>query len=223
MMWRRLHREQDGVSLSELMVTMGILTIVLGFVVQGFLTVQTATTSGALRLENLAEARILMDNVTKDVRTAARLGTTDSPFLLADDREVTFYANLNLTTACPKKIRLYVDAQTKLIEQVTQPDAGGVPPLCTYTGVAANRLVGRYIANSASEPLFTYYYDDGTGDVAFSPSVTPLSASNLLLVNGVGIHLAIRKPTNYAMSETTLVNKVRLPNVDYNPPASPSP
>ena len=222
MMWRRLHREQDGVSLSELMVTMGILTIVLGFVVQGFLTVQTATTSGALRLENLAEARILMDNVTKDVRTAARLGTTDSPFLVADDREVTFYANLNLTTACPKKIRRYVDARTKLIEQVTQPDAGGVPPLCTYTGAATNRLVGATSptprASRSSRTTTT------TGPATWrSPSVTPFGASNRLQVNAVGIHLSIRKPTNYSMPYTTLVNRVRLPNVDYNPLPSPSP
>ncbi len=52
-----------------------------------------------------------MDTVTKDLRTSVRLGTTESPFLAADDREVTFYANLNLSTACPKQIHLYVDAR----------------------------------------------------------------------------------------------------------------
>jgi hypothetical protein len=222
-MLRRLLREESGVTLSELMVTVGLLTVVLGFVMQSFLSVQNATTGGALRLENLEQARLLMDNVTKDIRTSVRLGTTDSPFLLADDREVTFYGNLNLSTACPKKVHLYVDSQTRLIEEVTQPDAGGTPPSCSYTGASVQRFVGRYIANAASEPIFTYYYDDGAGDVAFTPSQTPLSAANLLLVNGVGIHLSIRKPTNYTVANTTLVNKVRLPNVDYNPLPSPSP
>jgi hypothetical protein len=222
-MWQRLHREQAGVTLSELMVTVGLLTVVLGSVVTGFLSVQNATVGGALRLENLDQARILMDNVTKDLRTAVRLGSATSPFLVADKREVTFYANLNLTTACPKKIHLFVDGQTRLIEEMTEPDAGGSPPTCAYSGSPVDRLVGRYVANPASEPIFTYYYDDGTADVAFDASVTPLSAADLLLVNGVGIQLSIRKPTNYAMNETTLVNKVRLPNVDYNPLPSSSP
>ncbi len=81
-----------------------------------------------------------------------------------------------------------------------------------------------YVANATSEPIFTYYYDDGTGDVAFaSHRDAACRAPNLLLVNGVGIHLSIRKHTNYTVAETTLVNKVRLPNVDYNPLPSGSP
>jgi hypothetical protein len=205
------------------MITVGMLTVVLGFVMQGFLSVQNATTGGALRLENLEQARLLMDNVSKDLRTAVRLGTTDSPFLAADDRAVTFYGNLNLSTTCPKKIHLFVDSQTRLIEEVTEPDAGGSPPSCNYTGVAVQRFVGRYVANPTSQPIFTYYFVDGDGDVAFPAVQPPLSSDDLKLVNGVGIHLSIRKPTNYAMSNTTLVNKVRLPNVDYNPLPTPSP
>jgi type II secretory pathway pseudopilin PulG len=221
--FHRSLRDDSGVTLAELIVVIGLLTVVLGFTMQGFLSVQTATTTGGLRLENLEQARLLMDNVTKDVRTAVRLGSTDSPFLIADDNDVTFYGNLNLTTQCPKKIRLYVDAQTRLIEQVTEPNAGGVPPSCSYTGTPTNRFVGRFIANDGSEPIFTYYYDDGDEDVAFTAAQTPLSAANRLLVNGVGIRLSIRKPTNYPVADTTLINKVRLPNVDYNPIATPSP
>lgn len=219
----RLHRDESGITLVELMVTIGLLSIVLGVVTQGFLSVMNATTGGALRLENLGEARLLMDNMTKDLRTAVRLGSTSSPFLLADDREVTFYGNLNLSTSCPKKIHLYVDSQSRLIEEVTEPDSGGTPPSCAYTGTSKKRFVGRYVANPTSVPIFTYYYDNGTTDVAFTAAQTPLSAADLLPVNGVGIHLSVRKPTNYSVADTTLINKVRLPNVDYNPLPSASP
>ncbi len=210
-------------SLTELVVTVGILGIVLAYVTQGFLSVQTATTTETLRLENLEQARVLMDNVTKDLRTAVRLGTTSSPFLLADDTEVTFYGNLNLTSSCPKRIHLFVDSQTRLIEEVTEPDAGGSPPACSYTGATTQRFVGRYVANPSSQPVFTYYYDNGSADIAFAASATPLSASDMQLVTGVGVQLSIRKPTNYTLPHSTLVNKVRLPNVDYNPLPSPSP
>ena len=164
-----------------------------------------------------------MDAVTKDLRTAVRLGSTESPFLQADDTSVTFYANLNLSTACPKLVHLYVDVDSQLLEAVTPPNAGGSPPNCTYTGTATTRFVGQFVANASTEPIFTYYYDNGTSDLAFAPTATPLSSANLLLVNGVGVRLSIRKDTNYTVADTTLVNKVRLPNVDYNPLPSGSP
>ena len=57
--------------------------------------------------------------ISKDVRTATKLDAATSPFLVgtgsagrcpgvtsglicANDNEVTFYANLNLSTSCPK-------------------------------------------------------------------------------------------------------------------------
>jgi hypothetical protein len=214
---------EHGVTVTEVMVTVALLSVVLGFVLQGFASLQNASTGASLRLVNLGEARVLMDAVTKDLRTAVRLSSTGSPFLEADDREVTFYANLNLSTACPKLVHLYVDTDTQLLEEVIEPDAGGTPPNCAYTGPSKTRLVGQYVANAPTEPIFTYYYDDGTDDVAFGTTSTPLSAADLLLINGVGVRLSIRKDTTYTVADTTLVNKVRLPNVDYNPLPSGSP
>jgi type II secretory pathway pseudopilin PulG len=217
-------REEAGVSVTEVLVTVALLSVVIGFVLQGFASLQSASNGANLRLANLGQARILMDTVTKDLRTAVRLGSTESPFLEADDNEVTFYANLNLSTACPKLVHLYVDSQTQLLEEVTEASAGGTPPNCVYPpGTSTTRFVGQYIANDSTEPIFTYYYDDGTQDLAFGTTSTPLSAADLLLVNGVGVRLSIRKDTTYTVADTTLVNKVRLPNVDYNPLPSGSP
>ncbi len=55
------------------MVTVSIMTVVLGFVTRGFVGLQNASTGASLRLQNLDEARVLMDAVSKDLRTAARL------------------------------------------------------------------------------------------------------------------------------------------------------
>ena len=110
------------------------------------------------------------------------------------------------------------------IEEVTAPNAGGSPPNCAYTGAPPRRgSWGNSWRTPVRRPIFTYYYDNGATDVAFSASATPLSAADLLLVNGVGVRLSIRKDTNYTVADTTLVNKVRLPNVDYNPLPSGSP
>jgi prepilin-type N-terminal cleavage/methylation domain-containing protein len=213
---RRL-RDETGMTLPEVMVVVAILGVVMLFALQSVASFETAATGGIVRLENLDEARLLMQVLSKDVRTTTRLDTTTSPFVLADDNEVTFYANLNLSTSCPKLVHLYIDSQDRLVENVTEPNAGGTPPACSYTGQPKTRLVGRYVDNAASQPIFTYYYDNAGTLTPFPSSATPLSGENGLLVTAIGLDLAIRKDTTLSVAHTTLQTRVRLPNVYYNP------
>jgi hypothetical protein len=231
-------RNEDGVTLVELITVVSLLAVILGFVTGSLISLQNASVGESYRLQNLDEARILMDLTTKDLRTAARLNSTASPFDVsgvpapgfgnsapyAGSKEVWFYANLTLTTGtptpCPDVVHLYVDTAVNppvLKEQVLAATAGGAPPNCAYTGSYTTRLVGKYIANPSSTPVFTYYYDNAGTPTAFATTDTPLNAANRLLVNAVGVTLAIRQSTNYSVPYTTLTNRVRLPNVDYNP------
>lgn len=261
---------ERGITLVELMVTVSLMTVVLGFVTRGFIGLQNASAGASLRLQNLEEARTLMNAVSKDLRTAARLSSTTSPFDVVlpatgpaafsgwctsgctapsstagiTNTEVWFYANLTLAggnpSPCPDIVHLYVDLIVSphvLKEQTVPADAGGTPPSCSYSVAPTTRLVGTYIANPTTSPVFTYYYDDALGNPACyangaSPanpvcatgaSVMPLSAANRLQVNAVGITLSVRQSTNFSVPYTTLINRVRLPNVDYNPLPSPSP
>jgi type II secretory pathway pseudopilin PulG len=261
---------ERGITLVELMVTVSLLTVVLGFVTRGFVGLQNAATGASLRLQNLEEARTLMNAVSKDLRTAARLSATSSPFDVTlpssgpaafagwcssgctaptattgiTNNEVWFYANLTLATGnptpCPDIVHLYVNTVVNpdvLKEQVVPADAGGAPPSCSYSVAPTTRLVGTYIANLPTSPVFTYYYDDASGNpVCYangaSPanpvcvsggSVMPLSTANRLQVNAVGVTLSVRQSTNFNVPYTTLINRVRLPNVEYNPLPSPSP
>jgi type II secretory pathway pseudopilin PulG len=265
--WLSRASSEQGVTLVELVVTVSIMTVVLGFVTQGFVSIQNSSTGAALRLENLDEARTLMNAVSKDLRTAARLSSTTSPFDVVlppsgaaafsawcasgcnapdtgiTDTEVWFYANRTVPagnpTPCPTIVHLYVDKTVTpwvLREQMVPADAGGAPPSCVYSVAPTTRLVGKYVANPTTAPVFTYYYDDASGTpVCFpngdslcsgsnvTPLSAPLSAADRLLVNAVGITLSVRQSTNFSVPYTTLTNRVRLPNVDYNPLPSPSP
>jgi hypothetical protein len=241
---RRL-RADEGVTLVEMAVVMLVLSAILAFTMQSVASFQRASTGGVRRIENLNEARILMQVITKDVRTAAKLNAATSPFpdgptgfypvdnvTRAGNREVLFLANLNLTTPCPKLIRLYLQYVSsvdgyKLIESVTEP-SGGTPQAqdCTWVGGATRtRLVGRYISNTTAQPIFTYYYADETGNlVPFTLADGAwLSTTDALAVKEVGVSLIVRKDTSLSVGDTTLENRVRLPNVFYNPPPSPSP
>ena len=73
------------------------------------------------------------------------------------------------------------------------------------------RLVGRYVANTAAKPLFTYL--DSNGNALTN---MPLNATDLLAVKAVQIQLIVKKTTASKLNATSLVNRVRLANLDYN-------
>jgi prepilin-type N-terminal cleavage/methylation domain-containing protein len=216
---RRRARGERGQTLFEVIIVVALLGVVLTMVYEGIDSAARAIAGTEKRLGNLDEARLLMAVTTKDVRTATRLQAGTSPFVLANSREVIFYANLNNNGSSgsvvdngPRKVRIYVDATSELIEQVTKPDASSVAPAYTYNGTPTNRYVGRYIANATTLPIFQYFDANG---VALPTTSAPLSASDRLAVDSVEITLSIRRTSTFQLSATTLVNTVRLPNVDY--------
>jgi prepilin-type N-terminal cleavage/methylation domain-containing protein len=242
---RRLSSER-GVTLVEMVTVVAILSVVLAYVLKGFVSFQSASTGARLRLQNIEQARVVMDVATKDLRTATRLTSSTSPFDVgsaglpaapapgagngtaapyAAGSEVWFYANLNLNTTspdpCPSIVHLYLDTAsnpTRVKEQVLAATAGGSPPSCNYTGTYTTRVVAKYISNTAAQPVFTYYYLNGTGTpVAFSAAQTPLSATDRMLVVAVGLSLYVKEGTGTTAPATLLVNRTRLLNVYYNP------
>ena len=208
-------RSESGVTLIELVVVCSVMTVILGFVTRTLVVMQNAATGSSLRLQNLDEARILMATTTKDLRTATRLQADLSPFVVANKREVKFYANLD-TTSAPQLIRLYVDSNNQLIENATKADNGSQPPLYSYTGNPKVRFVGRYVANPTSTPLFRYY--DANGNELTN---VPLSNADGLAVTSVSVTYMIRKQNASNVPYTTLVNTVYLPNVFFNPIPTP--
>jgi hypothetical protein len=205
-------------------VSLTILSIVLAAVIQGFISMQFAATGADLRLQNLDQARVLMDTVSKDLRTAAVLQAGTPPFTLAAGTHVTFYANLYTTTA-PSRVDIYVDGTDpkapKLIESVTPADPNSDPP--TYlTQPPKVRLVGEYVANAPTNPIFRFY-DVNQVEITNGPPGTALTSDQMLQIRSVGITLSIRKSTHLTVKPTTLVNRVGLPNVFYSVQASPTP
>src|SRR5262249_62293862 len=126
-------RDEQGVTLTELVIVTAILSIVMTFVAAGFVSMQSAVATDDIKLQNLDEARTLMDNMTKDIRTATLLPvpSATSPFTIADVNKMQFYANL-MTTGSPNRIDLYVDytvpPSPRLIQRVTPPTPNSHPP-----------------------------------------------------------------------------------------------
>ena len=205
-----LEDREAGTSLVELMMTVFLIGVVMAAVTAGTFSAQKAIAGADLRLQNLDQARTLMASLTKDVRTAVRLTAGSSPFTVADKNHAVFYANIS-TNSAPKKVDLSIDASSRLIETVWTADVGTVAPNYTYTGTSTVRLVGRYVANTVAKPLFQYL------DISGNPLAnTPLNATDLLAVRAVQITLIVKKSTATPLNATSLVNRVRLANLDYN-------
>ncbi len=190
------------------------MTVILGFVTRTLVVMQNASTGSSLRLQNLDEARVLMDLVSKDIRTAARMTPTTSPFDVTactangqvqpcvpagwtpggnaapyvGKSELWFYANLTLAN---QYTGVAVPGHRAPVRGLDGQPAGpeGADDLrrqphdrrpaellvrgarAPYTGTFSTRLVGKYIVNGTSscitpDPVFVYWYDDGTGTPA---------------------------------------------------------
>ena len=205
---RRSERGQSN--LIEISMTLLILAVVLAFLYSSIGSAEKVANGTRMRVANLDEARTLMAVLTKDIRTATRLKAGTAPFVAADKRDVTFYANLDDATGGPRKVHLYVDSSNEIISSVQVPDSASVAPNYTYTGAAKLRYVGRYLANTAGQPVFQYFDAAGTELIH-----TPLSSGDLLAVASVKITLVVRASTSLPVGNVTLVDQVRLPNVEY--------
>ncbi len=209
----KVREEEGGYTLVEMLVVVFILSIVLAVLYRGLDNMQIATQGSEERLTNLEEARVMMANVTKDLRTASRLDSGTSPFILANSREMIFYAYLGKTSGGPSRVRFYVDSTNRLVEQVTA--AGGTAPNYTYTGTPVTRSVTNNIVPTGA--IFKYHYFSNTSQTFVELASVPLSQTDRDRVQSVEITISVQQPSGIGTPPATLVNRVRLANVFYNP------
>jgi prepilin-type N-terminal cleavage/methylation domain-containing protein len=200
-------RGEEGFTLVELLVAMTVLAIALTLIYGAFERLGGGVEGASDRIVNLDEARLLMDTMTKDLRTAVSLSASIPAFAAADDRSVTFYGNLNSTE--PRKIEIFVDASNRLVERVTLPTGAAPYTAASFSGTPIVRVVGSYVSGTA--PIFKYIKTDGT---EWTASQTPLTAtSDLSSIGAVEVTIAIQKTSREFTTPTTLIDRVRLPNI----------
>jgi len=197
--WRRtrprrpLPGGEAGVTVAEMAVVVAVLSLVLALSLESFSSFQRAADGSDRRLQALGEARVMMAVVTRDLRTATLLTAVAGS-------DVTFLTNLNTAaaTSAPNQLRLYVDAQSRLVESVTTPDDPSAVPI-TYTGTPRTRVLGTGVTAAAS--LFTFR------DTAGLPTTNPAA------VTSVAVSLSVSASVDPAIPPTTLTGQVWLPNI----------
>ena len=214
----RARRDERGVTLIEAMVTVFVLSIVSVGFFSSFQSAERTSDGINQRLQHLGEAQKLMRAATKDIRTATSIQDGQSPFLIAKEREMTFYANLGTAAGftAPVKVTLSVNTADPeaptLIETTQEANNPTATPLVYGTKPIMTRFIGTYLFNNAAEPIFTYKDVNGTVLVATG---TGLSATDKMAVRSIAIKMKVKKSRGRPIGATTLQNTVRLPNVIY--------
>lgn len=229
----RLARD-DGFTLVELLVVMILLSLIGALVVSWVVTTQRQTAGTQVRLNDIDQARIGMDAITKTLRTAvepAQLqlscssctgsASTSTALTNATATSVQLFANFGDPTG-PVLVTFTVAFDpaanvATLTETSEAPDPGSAPNF-TYTactiGAAGCPITRRTLVRGLTWPLpgaaFTYY--DNAGTALPLGTNGALSAPQRIAVDSVDITLPVHTPNPYGTGPMTVTDRVALPN-----------
>ncbi len=164
---RRFRSDQAGFSLVELLVAMGLGSIVLA----ALMSIVVGGTSSVIATHNRTEAaqrgRQAMDRVVTLLSSQTCVVAADSnsqpPILEGTNTSVSFYANLGVVDSTPLIYRLRYDPSTKSMwEEQYLPVTDQATGKVTYPSYPASpkssRLVGEYLAPAnVGDPIFKYW------------------------------------------------------------------
>jgi hypothetical protein len=224
-------RSDEGLSLAEMIVTIGLTALVGAFTFSLLIQGVRSTGGTAIRQDNAGQARIAIEALSKNLRAAAKLsmfqtttctaGCDPTAVTAATPSSVTFYANVRTDESAPVRVTYAVVGNT-LVERVQQPVFEAGTPKYSFCApgaagcvVATRTLVRGLVAPTVAEPLFRYYQDDGSGQT-FS---TPATETELGNVDSVDILAKVRTSSKWNTPATTVMLRVALPNADYTRPA----
>ncbi|MCC8907554.1 MULTISPECIES: type II secretion system protein J [unclassified Curtobacterium] len=221
---RRLHADQSGVTLSELLVAVSVAMVIL-VAVGGFFTAtlragSTNTTSD----QNARSASIVMNSLTRYVHAASLLPKADGSYAAAlteaAPTRTTFYAYINLdgnSTDKPVQIRYSVNAAKRIVLDQWDGTANNgfwTFPATTQTPTRSV-VVGGPVASPTvdGDPLFEYLGANGT--TVPTQSDGTLAATQLGNVRAVRVNLELGSSTAGLSGNTHIQNTLYLFNVVY--------
>jgi prepilin-type N-terminal cleavage/methylation domain-containing protein len=224
---RNIRRDDAGVTLAEMMVVILILGLVMAVVQGTVIAAQKTTNATAGRIETGTGARIAIDSVTRNLRTAVLPqdvagSCTTCPsvaFVQGTATSVQFYANNNTDQLRlgPMKVT-YTLTNRVLTERMQKPDAHD-PAVYSYTYCtpnATNCVVPTRVLTTDVDTTRVFTYYDRTGAALTGAS---LNAAQLSQVDSMDVVV----PVVRRGQKTTLVQRVSLPNADSVPEVTTTP
>jgi prepilin-type N-terminal cleavage/methylation domain-containing protein len=212
-------KAQRGFSLVELMVSIGILTIVIGVVTDGIIQIEKKSASDVNKVGLAQESRQFMDQILRDLRQCGypSLAMFDAGFVPTPTTASTYVAQ-GLISYSATAIQFEGDVDgsgvSEVYIQAVVPGSGSCP--CTVQRGTVLKTVGGTPAyyteldNVMSQNIFTAYKYDGSAWVSGIDAIS--------LVKNIGVTLYVKSPlpdvnqSSTTYPTTTMVSEVRINN-----------
>jgi prepilin-type N-terminal cleavage/methylation domain-containing protein len=215
-------RSQAGVTLIELLVAMSIGLVTTAAAVALLQTAQRQTNATAARVSATQRGRVLMDTMTRELRSQVCYSATVPALITATDDSVKFYADLSDGSTPIEQRELTFDQTAKTLTERTWTGAGS--PLTFPTPATRTRLLLSEVSRRAAPNAATFRYYAYTTATPPRPDTvplpTPLNAVDLARVAKIDIGFTTLPPKGGpAAAAVTLQNEIYVRVADPNDPA----
>ena len=225
---------ESGITLTELLVTMMIMSFIVIATAALVIGTQRTSQQNVNRLDQIQEARNGTERMSQTLRTAvmpsqllgACLGCTDDAFVQGRKFEVQFYGNFENSgnLVGPSRITYVVsdpdaDGIGELIQSIQIPDSPNPtatgyqycdPPAPACSSRVRTSVVARDVVIDSGTPLIRYF--DAVGD-EMHPGSGSLTGNQLSKVLSVELFLRVQGQQGDAQAkETSFVQRIMLPN-----------
>jgi hypothetical protein len=224
----RLRRDDRGVTLAELTVTMLVLSLFVTCVIMMVTASQKVSLGVKERLDQSNTMTIAMERISRNLRTAvlqSQLTTvctlsvcTDAAFLQGTPTSVQFYADVDnpKNSIGPSKVSYSVvgGVLTETVQKPDSPnpDASGYH-YCTSGATCVIRTTVIATGVSTAQNVFTYY--NATDPVnAMTLTAGALSTEQLKTVDSIDVQLKVQVAGGANVGAASAVQRVALPNHD---------
>jgi prepilin-type N-terminal cleavage/methylation domain-containing protein len=191
----RMHRDDRGFSLVELLFASIILPIALGAAYLVFITLSGNYSSISAQSEATSEAQRAMDTMVREIRQAQEIEEGSGAFEVAQASRCSFYCDID-RDGVPERITYYVDG-TDLYRVLAEPQILVYP--YNYADATAQRVVN---LTTASTVVFTYFDESDPLTVDSTPAPASVCA--------VGIHLSASRPAQNGQVSVDFTTRVKI-------------
>jgi prepilin-type N-terminal cleavage/methylation domain-containing protein len=184
---RKLHSQQSGFTLVELLASMAIGLVIL---MAAFTLLDQATSVSqeiSNRQEALQRGRQAMETIVRELRSQVCLGDEEEPITTAENNQVRFYIDLSDGSKDPHQRTIRYDPATKSLYDDIFLGSGLYPALVFGTTPNETRRIASKVEpivdNGVPRPIFRYYaFNPGGQPGDLTQLTTPLSINDTIRV-----------------------------------------
>jgi prepilin-type N-terminal cleavage/methylation domain-containing protein len=198
-------RDEEGLSLIELLVAMALGSIVLTAVMTVFVNGLTGSAKVTDRIDAAQSGRLTVDRISTLLQSQV-CANGSSPISDAQATSVTFTANLGDVSADPTRYRVRWDSTTNRIYEDRYVPVDNAGTLVFPSSPTSTKLIGTNVTPS-NGALFTYApFDLVNGGVSDTPYTAPVATANMQMIVAVTTSLvALPERTKIADGRETTI------------------